>query len=295
MTEAISKINNKSVQLSLPYVAPASPMVAREAEMRKILAAWMGGDDGIPLAPLLLGEPGQGKNRIVYECARMCGKDLYIHQGHEDVSAEDLICLLRISDDPGKKMDYILPAVSTAMIEGGVCFVDEIAKIRRRALAPLASLLEERRYLDSTLLGERIHAHPGFRFIAATNTDDLKGNLLPDFIRSRMRPIIRVGYPDRNEIDAIVVARFPARRPELHDLMNHCWKLWRAKMGKTPPTPRDMLHLFGYGIKLADFEAAEAMRPLNLQSPAAGFSKLKKEHLELAFEAVFDAAERSAA
>jgi MoxR-like ATPase len=292
MVEAIAKINNKSVQLSRPYVAPAGEMVGREAEMRKVLAAWMGGEDAFPLSPLLLGDPGLGKNRIVYECARMCAKELYIYQGHEDVSAEDLVCAVRFSDDPGKKMDYILSPLITAMVSGGVCFVDEIAKVRPRALAPLASLLDERRYLDSALLGERIHAHPGFRFIAATNTDDMKGNLLPDFIRSRMRPLIRVAYPGRREINSIVAARYAVLRQNGQGLTDHFWKLWQARNGDTPPAPRDSLYLFGFAAKLADYEAAEAARPLDLQATAG--RSIDANHLERAFEAFFGAGERTA-
>ena len=146
MTEKMTKVGNKLVQLREPFIAPVSEFVGREDEMKRILAAWMAGVDILPLSPLLLGDPGVGKNRIVYECARICSKDLYIFQGHEDVGAEDLVCAVRFSDDPNKKMDYIVSELVSTMLKGGVCFVDEIAKIRTLALAPLASLMDERRY-----------------------------------------------------------------------------------------------------------------------------------------------------
>src|SRR3989337_3288926 len=169
MNEKLVKINNKTVQLSEPYHAHISELIGREHEIKKVLAAWIGGDAVLPLSPLLVGEAGIGKNRIVYECARIWSKELYIIQGHEDVSAEDLICTVRFSDDPNKKMDYIVSPLVTAMVRGAICFIDEIAKIRLRALAPLASVFDERRYIDSNILGERIYAQPGFRFIAAPN------------------------------------------------------------------------------------------------------------------------------
>ena len=293
MGETYFNINNKSVQLSRPYLAPATEMIGRVEEMRNILTAWMWGEDGFPLSPLLLGDPGFGKNRIVYECARLCGKELYIYQGHEDVSAEDLVCTVRFSDDPDKKMDYVLSALSTAMVVGGVCFIDEIAKIRRKPLALLASLLDERRYLDSILLGERISVHPGFRFIAATNTDDLKGGLLPDFIRSRMRPRIYVGYPGRREINAIIGTRYPLLLQNGQGLIDHFWELWQAKNDGTPPTPRDSIYLFGFATKLADFEAAEGTRPLDLQATVRS-PTLGKGHLDRAFKAFFDDVEGNA-
>jgi MoxR-like ATPase len=277
------KINSKAVQQSQPYQAPVTELVGREEEMKSIQAAWIGGIDNFPFSPLLLGEPGLGKNRIVYECARMHAKELYISQGHEDVSAEDLICTVRFSDDPGKKMDYILSPLATAMIRGGIGFIDEIAKIRPRALAPLVSLLDERRYIDSNLLGERIYAHPGFRFIAATNPSDMEGELLPDFIRSRMRPVIIVGYPPREEIDRMIQKRYRLLSEESTPLLDRFWDLWKEKNRDKPPTPRDSIYLFGYALNLAEFEALGPTAPAAPGNP--GFSPiLGKKHLDAAFE-----------
>ncbi len=287
MSDNLIKINSKAVQISPPYKSPVTELVGREQEMKKILASWLGGHSGLQLSPLLIGEPGLGKNRIVYECARICRKELYIFQGHDDVSAEDLICAVRFSDDPDRKMDYIVSPIVTAMLKGGVCFVDEIAKIRPRALAPLASLLDERRYIDSNLLGERINAHPGFRFIAATNTADLESNMLPDFIRSRMRPLINVGYPERDEIEKIIRSRFNALHGNGNVLLDLFWRLWREKNGDRPPTPRDSIYIFGYALNIADFEAIEGKYPYvpeRCDSPA----NIKENHLELAFHAFHD-------
>jgi MoxR-like ATPase len=284
MGQLSAQIREKSVQLSASYQAPLSEMVGREHEMRKILAAWMRVSTSLPLSPLLVGEPGLGKNRIVYECARVCGKELYICQGHEDVTAEDLICSVRFSDNPGKKMDYIVSPLVTAMLRGGVCFIDEIGKIRPRALAPLASLLDERCYIDSVLLGERIIAHPGFRFVAATNTDDLDENPLPDFIRSRMRPVISVGYPGREEIDRIVRARFDVMKNDGVALLDRFWSLWRHSEGDRLPTPRDSIYIFGYALNLADLEAIQTRQPYDLDN-GPGCYRMEEAHLEKAFDA----------
>jgi len=281
------KIRDKSVQLSQPYLTPVAEIVGRESEMRRVLAAWMGGPGHLPLSPLLLGEPGLGKNRIIYECSKMCSKELYIFQGHEDVTAEDLICSARFSDDPDKKMDYIVSPLVSAMLHGGVCFIDEIAKIRRRALAPLASLLDERRYIDSVLLGERVHAHPGFRFVAATNTDDLDENPLPDFIKSRLRPVISVAYPHRKEIERIIKSRYQAMNGDGAVLLERFWDLWKVASGERPPTPRDSLYLFGYALNLTDFEEVEQHQPYDLEY-RCGSPVLRVEHLEQAFEAFKD-------
>ena len=78
MTEKMTKVGNKLAQLREPFIAPVTDIVGRENEIRGVLAAWMAGEDILPLSPLLLGDPGIGKNRIVYECASICSKDLYI-------------------------------------------------------------------------------------------------------------------------------------------------------------------------------------------------------------------------
>jgi len=286
----IAKIRGKSVYLRQPYRAPTSEIVGREQEMTRILAAWMSGSSSLPLSPLLLGEPGVGKNRIVYECARLCKKELYIYQGHEDTTVEDLVCAVRFSDDPDKKMDYIVSPLVTAMLRGGICFIDEIGKIRQRALAPLVSVLDERRYLDSDLLGERFHAHSGFRFVAATNSDDLDENPLPKFIKSRLRPVIAVEGSTREEIERIVSDRFERTAGNGTDLLHCFWELWERRGGNRAPTPRDSLYIFGYAINLADFDAVQGRAPYHLNKRVR--SAVTKKHIERAFDAFQDSVKK---
>ncbi len=290
MIKEIVKIRGKSVHLSQSYQAPASEMVGREQEMTRILAAWMSGSSSLSLSPLLLGEPGVGKNRIVYECARLCARELYICQGHEDITAEDLICAVRFSDDPDKKMDYIVSPLVTAMLRGGICFIDEIAKIRPRALAPLVSVLDERRYIDSALLGERVYAHLGFRFVAATNSDDLDENPLPGFIRSRLRPVISIENSSREEIEMISRRRFNGNGDNVTDLLQRFWELWDRRGGDRPPTPRDSLYILGYAINLADFEAVRGRVPCDLNEQVR--SAVTDEHIERAFDAFQDSVKK---
>ncbi len=286
MSESVTCINGKSVRLGYPVSVPSSTIIGREHEMNKVMAAWLGNSDDMPMSPLLVGAPGVGKNRIVYSCSQLCNSKLYILQGHEDITAEDLVCAVRISDDREKQVDYILSPLVSAMITGGICFIDEIGKIRARALAPLASLLDERRYVDSAILGERIHAHAAFRLVAATNTSDMDQSSLPDFIRSRLRPVIMIGTPERKEVDAIITARFADRvngaRKELLDCF---WRLWREHHQDRPPTPRDSLLIFGYARKLADFEALGKERPFSLEKRDNAMP-VTLEHIDKAF-AVF--------
>lgn len=286
MNENMMKINNKLVQLRQPYKAPIIDVVGREEEIKTIIAAWISGKDRLPLSPLLLGEAGVGKNRIVYECAKICGKDLYAEQGHEDLTPEDLICSVRFSDDPDKKMDYILSNLSTALVQGGIFFLDGIAKMRSRALSPLESVLDERRYIDSSILGERIVAHPGFRFIAATNPEDMDENRLPDFIKSRIRPLIHFGYPDLEDTNRIIQTHYPVLSNNGSALLDCFWKLWRVRNGDKPPVPRDSIKIFGFAQNLADFEAMENTDFFILENHGVS-PAIKEKHMVRAFDVFF--------
>jgi len=277
------QINGKTVLLSEPYHAPASAIVGRENDLRTVLSSWVRGRNARVFAPLLVGEPGTGKNKIIYESARKYRRDLYITLGNEDITAEDLFCSVRESDEPGRKVDYILSPLATAVLTGNVGFIDEIGKLRHRALAPLASLLDERRYLDSNLLGERITAHPGFRFVAATNLADLNGRSLPDFILSRLRPVVRIDYPPREEINQMIRCEFEQLRNSGAQLLDCFWRLWGEKHGDRPPSPREGLDIFGLAINRADFEVLEAQSSLHLDNPRVACG-LTEDHLAAAFK-----------
>ncbi len=290
-------ISNKCVLRSEPFRPRAdyfNSFVGRETELGLVTAAWTAGDHSMPMSPLIIGEPGTGKNRLIYELAQKTGRELFIFQGHEDVTAEDLASTVRFSDQNSSVMDYILSPLVSAMHTGGICFIDEIGKIRPKALALLVSVLDERRYIDSTLLGERIHAHPGFRFVAATNTTDL--NLLPEFILSRMRPRLTLGYPSKEEIDNIIKHQCSLTDNEINELIDQFWILWLAYNGKTGSiAPRDAIYLFGLASKLSAFEQnggtgalTEASRdnsyPLCLHN---SFTGIRPEHLKKAFKILF--------
>lgn len=281
------EIGKKLVFLSRPYQPQhVAELVGREDEMKMVTAAWLAGPNHLPLSPLLLGEPGVGKNHMVYELARKTERELYIFQGHEDVTAEDLACSVRFSDVEGRRMDYVASQLVTAMHTGGICFIDEIAKIRPRALALLVSVLDERRYIDSTLLGERVVAKPGFRFIAATNTADLDGNALPEFIRSRMRPVINIRYPERAEIDRIIQNRHRAINDQLGQLLDAFWNLWEESNIGRPPSPRDAIHAFDLAVSLADYERLDRLESKLLTKESSG-GPVSPKALEMAFNELF--------
>lgn len=281
-------VGSKQVLLSEPYdpfIKHWRGLVGNEHVLRRVLAAWMRQPGMPPMTPLLVGPPGVGKNQIVYELARITGKRLWIFQGHEDVTAADHTCTVRFSDEPKRKIDYKLSDAATAAREGGILFIDEVAKERPAALASLVPLLDERGYIDATDLGERIHCHPQFRCICATNALDIALDVLPDFIASRLRPVIHVGAPPRAEIARLVVERFP-RLIDNDALTARFWRLWDARFPDTLPSPRETLQAFALAMSLADQECGLP------EPPASGpWTKLLPRHLEEAFEAIMASTE----
>jgi MoxR-like ATPase len=286
--------SGKTCLVSEKY-SPDSGMLSsfqgRDRELKMIFASWIARGRYPPLCPLMVGEPGVGKNRIVYELAALTGLDLFIMQGHEDITVEDLACSVRFSDDKERRMDYVLSPLVTAMHRGHICFIDEIGKIRPRALALLVSVLDERRYIDSTLLGERVYAAPSFRFVAATNTGEVSS--MPEFIRSRMRPIINVGYPTDRDINEMI-KNHPAVSPDSEEkIIDEFRRQWERQLHS--PTPRDVIQLFALATTLSEYEirgeralvdrnSAAARAVLNQQDISA---PIEPRHIRDAFKELF--------
>lgn len=249
-------IGKKQVWTRKPYIPEETTMgdfVGRENELKIIAAAWLADSQYQPLAPLLVGPPGCGKNRIIFEMAKQTGLDLYVCQGYENITAEELACSLMPSDEGNGKIDYLISSLATAMLKGGICFIDEIGKFPGKALSLLASVLDDRRYIDLDLIGERIHAHPNFRFIAATNSDDMDG--MPDFVRSRLFPVIKVDKPETELINKMISHQFSHQQQQMERLLQSFWLLWDAgTVDEEAPSPRDVIQIFSLAGKLADYE-----------------------------------------
>jgi MoxR-like ATPase len=292
MCEEKVAIGKKLVWVRKPYLPDEKEMidfVGRDDELKMVAAAWLSDHRSQPLAPLLVGPPGCGKNRIVFEMAKRMELNLYVCQGYENVTAEELACSLLPADEGNGRIDYLISTLATAMFKGGICFIDEIGKFPGKALALLASVLDDRRYLDLDLIGERIKAHPRFRFIAATNSEDLEG--LPDFVRSRLFPLIRVDKPVPEMINAIVGKQFPGRQQNIGKLLISFWRLWdKKKNDGDAPSPRDVIQVFSLAAKLAEYDlSGGALRtgtqPQTRIAPATesyGSSRIRQKHLEKA-------------
>jgi MoxR-like ATPase len=198
-------IGGKSVLVPYPTQIPDFEFIGREGVIEKALAAWTCLDGSTPLNFRLYGPPGIGKNAIVYELARILKKNLYIINGHEELGPEDIACSATMTSK--NTVEYVASPLFAAMLEGGICFFDEIGKAPQVALDPLASVLDDRRTLTSVLAGIHLRASEEFLFCAALNEIEEEGTGLPGFIDERTRPAIYAGYPHIYDIEEILKSR----------------------------------------------------------------------------------------
>jgi MoxR-like ATPase len=176
--------------------------IGQEDLLEQILACWLIlTPDDLPLCPRLLGKPGMGKTTLAIAAARSLGKPVYLYQCTMDTRPEDLIITPVIAESG--RIQYHASSLVTAMIRGGAAILDEANRMSEKSWASLAPLLDNRRYVESIIAGIKIPAHPEFRCCVTMN-DDASTYEVPDYIISRLQPMIQLDYPDKAEELAIL-------------------------------------------------------------------------------------------
>jgi MoxR-like ATPase len=286
MSERHISLGSKSVMLNEPYhstTAFQTRLIGRERELRLIMAAWFTHPGKLPYAPLLIGAPGVGKTRLAHELANITKRELYIFWGNEDVTADDLIISGRDSDDPSRRIDYVLSPLGTAMVRGGICFIDELGELRASALAVLLSILDEQGAVFIPLLGERIEVHPRFRLIATMNQSDTLATSLPPKLARRLKPVVEVAPATPDELRHIVAERYQETRDAEEQLLRHFWTLWRKASPHVQPTPSDVIYVLGMAQSLAEIDRLDDLDASvsldSTQTPA-----VEPSHLDEVFE-----------
>jgi MoxR-like ATPase len=219
--------------------------VGQEEPLRQLLAAWFVLDaSDLPMNPRLVGKPGVGKTTLAYAAAQRLGRDAYILQATSDTSSEDLLISAITASG---STQYCASPLVTAMIRGGVCVLDEASRMSEKSWASLAPLLDSRRYIESTLAGIKIKAHPLFRLVATMN-DDSSTFDLPDYIHSRLQPQILIDYPERMEELAILRENLPFADDQILDYVTDF--LQRSHAAEERFSVRDGINAARYAMKL---------------------------------------------
>lgn len=193
-----ANIGGTKILLPKPAAPPLTRYVADGPLLARCAAAWAAG-----LHFSLVGPPGMGKNELVYELARQSRTPLWVVQCHEELAPEDLAASARIGADG--QVENVGASLMAAMHHGGICFADEIGKAPARSLSLLASVLDDRRTLTSTLTSITLKAHPDFRFCGTCNDADAIG--LPAYINERLQPRFKVSAPSPGQLVEIVRSR----------------------------------------------------------------------------------------
>src|SRR3972149_3196584 len=174
--------------------------VGAETAKNQLRACWLtpgaGAPEEIPLPPRTLGRPGVGKTTLAYTVAKEFSEHVYIFQCTMDTRPEDLLVTPVIGS--GQQIRYHASPLTTAMVRGGVCVLDEGNRMSEKSWASLAPLLDQRRYVESIIAGIKVPAHPDFRIVATMN-DDASTFEIPEYIHPRLQPQILIEFPDRDD------------------------------------------------------------------------------------------------
>lgn len=121
---------------------------------------------------LLKGPTGTGKSRFIEYMAYKLNKKLITISCHEETSSTDLIGRYIIK---GAETIWLDGPLTTAIKEGAIIYLDEIAEARPDVIVAIHSLTDHRRELFIDKLGETVKADNDFMLVASFNPGYQKG------------------------------------------------------------------------------------------------------------------------
>src|SRR5262249_47500531 len=158
---------------------------------------------------------------------------------------------------PGGTIQYAASSIVSAMVTGGVAVLDEGNRMSEKSWASLAPLLDRRRYVESLVAGVKIRAHADVRVVATMNEDGSAFDL-PEYIHSRLMPMIVIDFPEADEELAILKQNLPFSDQAILEYVVAF--LQAAHAGDEPFTVRDGVNVARYAIKRAKQEDKPASR-----------------------------------
>jgi len=211
-------INDVEIHLRQPDTTDTNWIGQREVHRLLAAALLRIHENDRAMTPVLIGSPGCGKTTLACTVAQEFNQPVYIVNCTSDMRPEDLLVIPVISSD--QKILYRGSSLVSAMVSGGLCVLDEANRMNEKAWASLASLLDHRRYVESGAAGVKIPAHREFRLVATMNEDSSTYNI-PEYIASRLKPIIPVEVPRPDDLKAIICSQMPFIPEELVESVVH--------------------------------------------------------------------------
>jgi len=246
-----SEIHNQKVTIGGVQLTLSQPdtsevtWIGQSEILKQVLACWLVvGEKDLPLAPRIIGMPGIGKTTLAMVGARIRKQPLYIFQCTADTRPEDLLVTPVLSE--AGTISYHASPLVTAMIQGGICILDEGNRMNEKSWASLAPLLDHRRYVESIIAGIQVHAHKEFRAAVTMNSDESTFEI-PDYILSRLQPTLQLKMPSHQDELSILKYHLPFAE---EDLLNMTVEfLQSAHQLDLDFSPRDGLHIIQYALK----------------------------------------------
>lgn len=121
---------------------------------------------------LLKGPTGTGKSRFIEYMAHKLDTKLITISCHEETSSTDLIGRYIIK---GAETIWLDGPLTTAVKEGAILYLDEIAEARPDVIVAIHSLTDHRRELFIDKLGLLVKAHENFMLVASFNPGYQRG------------------------------------------------------------------------------------------------------------------------
>jgi len=200
------------------------------------------------MTPVLVGPPGSGKTTLACAVAKAYQLPLYLVNCTADMRPDDLLVTPVLSSD--RRVLYRASGLVSAMIHGGICILDEANRMNEKTWASLASLLDDRRYIESVIAGVKIAAHPEFRLVATMNDDSSTFNI-PEYIESRLKPILPVEFPSQDELRQIIAHHVPHVDPDLIQAIQEYLEGKKKSGCLSDYSVRDAILILRYREKLA--------------------------------------------
>jgi len=241
-------IGNVTIELRDPDFIDAF-WIGQKEVFRFLNAAWLKlHDTDRIMSPLLVGPPGCGKTTLACSVAQAFKRPVYLINCTSDMRPEDLLITPVLSSD--QQVVYRASSLVSAMVNGGICILDEANRMNEKSWASLASLLDDRRYIESIIAGVKISAHPEFRIVATMNDDSSTFNL-PEYIESRLKPVLEVDFPKEEELMEIISHHLPRANDDLLNAVIRYLKEKRESRSIDEYSIRDAIQITRYSQKFS--------------------------------------------